>query len=426
MAEPGADGEVYFTLLLPLVGIEPATGPLSGGTVVTVTGNEFLPGATNVSIGGRACRFVVVRSDESLTCVVPAGAAAGAVDVVVTIINQPYSLPAAYNSTNAAPPGYAMTIPPTLEINATLIGGDVDTLLLNNLGGLLRKAIASVANASGFPDVTVTLDGGIVSYLTVNASDLLDLTGSYINGSQALLAAAVPAGFLPAPGANGAYPSASATVTPSQTPSNTPSPLACDLDCCIVEDGQCLCDRRLNGANSDGYLALNRRLETQAICAPIDLSSVSGTVTIPVVRAFLKLTLPLSFDTALDGGSHLQFERIMRVVESIFLQTLATQGGSNEEVVAFAASWAGCTGMPYTPAVIGEVRTDVVSAPQPATPSATPPAAATATATRSRTATASSSRGASPAQVRVHGVPASQPRGAVRLHVLHGMTAASR
>ena len=62
--------------------VSPNTGPAAGGTTVTITGTNFLPGAT-VTFGGTAATGVTFVSQTQLTAVTPAHAA-GAVNVVVT------------------------------------------------------------------------------------------------------------------------------------------------------------------------------------------------------------------------------------------------------------------------------------------------------------------------------------------------------
>src|SRR5207248_630505 len=65
----------------PTVTVVDPAGPLSGGTVVTITG-AGLSGATAVAFGGAPAGFTV-NSDTSITAVAPPGAA-GPVDVTVT------------------------------------------------------------------------------------------------------------------------------------------------------------------------------------------------------------------------------------------------------------------------------------------------------------------------------------------------------
>ena len=68
--------------------IEPGHGAASGGTVVTIIGNNF--GATNnnpsVTIGGRPCQAVVWLGNTELKCVSPAGIGIG--DVRVFILDE--------------------------------------------------------------------------------------------------------------------------------------------------------------------------------------------------------------------------------------------------------------------------------------------------------------------------------------------------
>lgn len=63
--------------------ISPASGPLSGGTTVTITGSNFT-GATAVSFGRTPASSFTVNSDTSITAVSPAAAGVGPVDVTVT------------------------------------------------------------------------------------------------------------------------------------------------------------------------------------------------------------------------------------------------------------------------------------------------------------------------------------------------------
>lgn len=79
------NGTIYYTLTLQaptVTGINPTSGPVAGGTAVTITGTN-LTEATSVTIGGAAATSVVVVNDTTITAVMPAGAA-GTRDVVVT------------------------------------------------------------------------------------------------------------------------------------------------------------------------------------------------------------------------------------------------------------------------------------------------------------------------------------------------------
>ena len=65
--------------------VSPASGPIAGGTAVTITGTNFVTGAT-VSFGGAAASNVNVTSSTSISATTPAHAA-GNVNVTVTNSN---------------------------------------------------------------------------------------------------------------------------------------------------------------------------------------------------------------------------------------------------------------------------------------------------------------------------------------------------
>ena len=68
----------------PIVaGVNPGTGPTSGGIPVIITGTNFAAGAT-VTFGGKLSDAVNFNSATQLTALLPASSAPGAVDVVVT------------------------------------------------------------------------------------------------------------------------------------------------------------------------------------------------------------------------------------------------------------------------------------------------------------------------------------------------------
>ncbi len=83
-AATSTGGFTYVTpISSPTIGsISPVSGSTAGTTSITITGTNFVSGAT-VTVGGNACTSVVVVSATSITCTTPAGSA-GAKDVVVT------------------------------------------------------------------------------------------------------------------------------------------------------------------------------------------------------------------------------------------------------------------------------------------------------------------------------------------------------
>jgi copper(I)-binding protein len=113
-----------FTFLSPpsLSGISPASGPITGGTPVTLTGTGFLAGAT-ATFGSAAASSVVVVNSTQMTAITPAFSA-GAVSVTVTNSDsQSATLAGAF--TFVSPPAAicALTLPdgnPSVPYYATL------------------------------------------------------------------------------------------------------------------------------------------------------------------------------------------------------------------------------------------------------------------------------------------------------------------
>jgi YVTN family beta-propeller protein len=66
-----------------VTGLVPTSGPLAGGTTVTITGTN-LTGATAVSFGSTPATSFTVTSDTSIMAVAPASSSVGTVDVTVT------------------------------------------------------------------------------------------------------------------------------------------------------------------------------------------------------------------------------------------------------------------------------------------------------------------------------------------------------
>lgn len=70
-------------VLLPIIHtVSPTSGPQAGGTLVTITGNNF-NGATSVTFAGTSAAFTIV-SDTELTATTPASAYAGIADISVS------------------------------------------------------------------------------------------------------------------------------------------------------------------------------------------------------------------------------------------------------------------------------------------------------------------------------------------------------
>ena len=148
--------------------ISPTSGDTGAGQAVTITGSNFVTGAT-VTIGGVACTSVVVVSSTEITAVAPTHAV-GAVDVVVTNSSgHTGTLPAGYtfhaNSFGTIAPvtddlaGGAVTITGTgFVTGATVtIGGNPCTSVVV-VSATEITAVAPVGTA-GAKDVVITNPG---------------------------------------------------------------------------------------------------------------------------------------------------------------------------------------------------------------------------------------------------------------------------
>lgn len=76
-------GLVYFGNPPTVTAVNPSSGPIGGGTVVSITGSGFVAGLTTVTFGGVAATGITVGDSSHLTAIAPPGAA-GSVNVVVT------------------------------------------------------------------------------------------------------------------------------------------------------------------------------------------------------------------------------------------------------------------------------------------------------------------------------------------------------
>lgn len=92
--------------------VDPDTGTTAGGTAATITGTDFVDGAT-ITFGGSAATSVVFVDDTELTCVTPAHAA-GAVDVVVTNPDE---------QSDTLTDGYEYVAPPVAAFSGTPLSG---------------------------------------------------------------------------------------------------------------------------------------------------------------------------------------------------------------------------------------------------------------------------------------------------------------
>ena len=80
---------VSFTIANPAFApiismISPSSGPATGGTPVTISGLNFQPGATTVTLGGQAVGNLAIAGPQMITCTTPPGSAATMSDLLVS------------------------------------------------------------------------------------------------------------------------------------------------------------------------------------------------------------------------------------------------------------------------------------------------------------------------------------------------------
>ncbi|MEZ4504240.1 MAG: IPT/TIG domain-containing protein, partial [Dehalococcoidia bacterium] len=95
-----------------ITAVSPNTGPITGGTSITITGTNFLPGAA-VEVGGTAATSVVVVSSTSITAKTPSRSTTGAVSVKVTNTDNKSATLAAPAFTYVGPPKITAIDPST-------------------------------------------------------------------------------------------------------------------------------------------------------------------------------------------------------------------------------------------------------------------------------------------------------------------------
>ena len=109
---PAAATLAYANFTPVAQAISPASGPVTGGASVTITGAYFAPGAS-VTFGGAPAQNVTVASDTKITAIVPPHTAPGA--VTVTVVYQGLSGTLAdgytYGIVNPLPPSKPTTSP---------------------------------------------------------------------------------------------------------------------------------------------------------------------------------------------------------------------------------------------------------------------------------------------------------------------------
>ncbi|MBI3241383.1 MAG: IPT/TIG domain-containing protein [Chloroflexi bacterium] len=115
----------YVTLPPTVTGVSPNSGPAAGGTVVSITGTNFTPGAISIKFGANVATGVSCSNATNCTATSPAGS--GVVDVVVTVNGQSSATSNADKFTYIAPPA-APTVTAIKPNKGPAAGGTVVTI----------------------------------------------------------------------------------------------------------------------------------------------------------------------------------------------------------------------------------------------------------------------------------------------------------
>ncbi|MFE3866399.1 IPT/TIG domain-containing protein, partial [Streptomyces goshikiensis] len=130
-----------------VTGVAPASGSVTGGTTVTISGSGFT-GATDVQFGSTAAVPFSVVSDTSITATVPAAAVVGQVHVTVTTPSG--------TSPTGTPDLYTYTPAPT---STSLVTAPVSSVFGQSV--TLTATVTATAPGAGIPTGTVTFTDGI-------------------------------------------------------------------------------------------------------------------------------------------------------------------------------------------------------------------------------------------------------------------------
>jgi uncharacterized protein (TIGR03382 family) len=163
-------GFTYEASRMALTAVSPASGPTTGGTRVTLSGNGFAPGAT-VTLGGIPATSVVIDSETSLTAIAPPHAA-GAVDVVViNPDNDRVTLAGAFTYVQPAAPTVSSLDPstgPTAGGTAVTLGGTHFVSGARVLFDGVEATDVRVVSATSLTAVTPPHAAGAVEVVVIN------------------------------------------------------------------------------------------------------------------------------------------------------------------------------------------------------------------------------------------------------------------
>jgi DNA-binding protein YbaB len=202
----GSLASAYLFVAAPTVSsVSPNNGPAAGGTGVTVSGANFVIGAT-VTFGGTSATSVVVTNSTTITATTPAHAA-GAVTVVVTNPDtQIGSLASAFTYTSAPPPSVSSVSPASGPAaggtGVTISGANFVSGATVTFGGTAATGVV-VTNSTTITATTPAHASGAVAVVVTNPDTQIgSLASAYVFVAAPTLSSVSPAGG-PAAGGTG-------------------------------------------------------------------------------------------------------------------------------------------------------------------------------------------------------------------------------
>ena len=212
-----------FTYVAPaptVASVSPASGPIGGGTAVTITGANFAVGAA-VTIGGAPATGVSVVNGTTIA----ATTAAHAVGIVNVTVTNPDSQSATLTNgfTYLAPPPVVTTVAPTSGSTSggtaiTISGGNFLGGAIVTVGGTAATAV-TVVDSSTITATTAAHTAGVADVTVANA----DGQASTLAGAYTYVAAVGVAYDSVAPGAVGASVASGSTLSWNHTVTATGS-----------------------------------------------------------------------------------------------------------------------------------------------------------------------------------------------------------
>ncbi|WP_196398880.1 IPT/TIG domain-containing protein, partial [Legionella saoudiensis] len=156
-------GYTYVAVTPGISGVTPNTGPVAGGTSITISGSGFTP-TTSVTVGGIAATSITINSASSLTATTPAYVS-GPLAANVAISNEVGSATLTGGFTYQASSPTLVSITP-------------------NQGSIAGGTSVTVVGTNFTPTTTLTLGGVAATNVTVlNATTLTATTPAYVSGS---------------------------------------------------------------------------------------------------------------------------------------------------------------------------------------------------------------------------------------------------